>query len=286
MKYFLLFGLLCNIFLFNSCKKYEAAPAAFFIKSSPVSVATTGTAQGTSSNKITDLYLYINGKFQGAFQEGNTLPIPTYNKNVSIDVFAGIKNNGIKSLSITWIFYDKISFDTLVESGKTINRPMTFKYNPNTKFLWMENFEGNGFSIVKSTDYNGDTAASFKVAQPFDTFEGSKSVELSLPGNHSIGVLESSIPYALPKANSNVYLELNYKCDSPFEVGVIGDWVSPKTALNINAQPNWNKIYIQLADAINRSPAPDQQKIYFRVVKTNDFPDPHVWLDNIKLIYL
>ncbi len=284
MKYLLLLALFGNFFLFNSCKKYKPAPAAFFIKPSLVSVATTGTTQGTANHKITDLYLYVGGKFQGAYQTGNIMPIVTNNKNVTIDIFAGIKNNGIKEASITWLFYDKIEFDTLVENGKTINRPLTFKYNPGVQFVWLENFEGNGFSLIKSnTGAGSDTT--FKIASPGDTFEGSRSIELGLTGNGNVAQLETAIYYTLPKGNTNVYLEINYKCTAVFEVGVT-DGLYLKSALNVNAQPNWNKIYIQLADAVNRAPSPNQHKIYFRMIKPNDNDNPRVWLDNIKLIYL
>lgn len=286
MKYFLLSALLCNIFLSNSCKKYEAAPAAFFISPGAVSVAPTGTAQGTASNKITDLFLYVDGKFQGAYQTIHTMPIVTRDKEVRIDIFAGIKNNGIKGTTISWIFYDKIEFDTLVETAKTITRPITFKYNPNVTFAWLENFEGNGYSIVKSGVNGGDDSAHIKYAATSDIFEGSKSIELNLSSPlASAGIFESSIAYFLPKGNSNVYLELNYKCDVEFEVGLT-DGTTRKSALTINPSFGWNKIYISLADVVNRTPAPDQQKVYFKFIKTNDNPNPHVWLDNIKLIYI
>src|SRR4051812_12564884 len=108
MKYFLFFGLLCNFFLISSCKKYKPAPAAFFLKPGTISIATTGTTQGTSNQKITDFYVYVDGKFQGAYQKDKTIPVVTNNKTVRLSIFAGIKNNGIKDLSITWLFYDKI----------------------------------------------------------------------------------------------------------------------------------------------------------------------------------
>jgi hypothetical protein len=286
MKYFLFFGLFCNFFLTSSCKKYKPAPAAFFIKTEKVSVATT-TAQGTSNHKITDLYLYINGEFKGAFQSGNTLPIVTNNSNVTVDIFAGIKEDGIKDKSVTWPFYDKIEFDTLVESGKTILRPLTFKYNPGTTFAWLENFDGtNGISLIKSILNGGSLAATFTTASQADSFEG-KSYELNLNNLSvgSVGTLESSLSYALPQGNPNVYLELNYKCSSVFEVG-LSDGLVTKPTMYINPQANWNKIYIKLAETVNLPPNPGSQKVYFRVLKTNDNPDPHVWLDNIKLIYL
>jgi len=284
MRYYLfVFFTVLLFFLVSSCKKYSPAPDAFFITSNPVSVTTT-SVQGSESNKITDLFLYVNGKFQGAYPVGNTMPVVTKNSSVKIDVFAGIKNNGMKDRSTTWLLYDKITFDTLVESGKTIERPFTFKYNPNVKFLWLENFDAQiGFSLVKSS--GSDTT--FKIAAPENSFEG-KSAELGLTGTElKIAKVQSSTSFTLPVGNSNVYLELNYKGDSEFAVGVT-DGVNEKFALIVNPQSNWNKIYIQLAEAIGTPPnAPnDAYKIFFRIIKPNGTESARVWLDNIKLVYL
>lgn len=263
-----------------SCKKYKPAPEAFFITSGKVAVATT-TAQGSGSNKITDLFLYVNGKFEGAYPVGNTMPIVSRNSNAKIDVFAGIKNNGIKDLSITWLLYDKITFDTLVESGTTFSRPFTFKYNPNVTFLWQENFDNPGFSLIKSQN----SSTSFTAISSSESFEG-KSAKLSLFGSqYDEARLESSISYAMPTGNANVYLELDYKCTVDFQVGVT-DGVTLKPSIMVKAHEGWNKIYIQLAGAVNNPPVSNAHKVYFYLIKPNDVSEAHVWLDNIKLIYL
>lgn len=282
MRYFLVFIFFGYCILFVSCKKYKPAPEAFFISSSKVAV-TTATTQGSGSNKITDLFLYVNGKFQGAYPVGHLMPIVNKNSNARIDVFAGIKNNGIKDLTISWILYDKITFDTLLTSGSTISRPFTFKYNPNVTFVWQENFDNPiGFSLIKSAN-NSDTT--FKIASAVDSFEG-KSAELGLTGtSYREARLESAVSYTLPKGNSNVYLELDYKCTEDFEVGVT-DGVNLKGAVIVKPQANWNKIYIQLAGRINDSPVSNAYKIYFRLIKPNGTDAAHVWLDNIKLVYL
>jgi hypothetical protein len=284
MKYLLFLAPVCSFFIINSCKKYKPAPEAFFMESSPVLVAPTSTAQGSGSHKITDLYLYVNGKFQGAYQNGNAMPVVTRNQNVTIDIFAGIKNNGISATSIPWIFYEKIRFDTLVESGKTVNRPLTFKYNPNVKFAWVEDFDNPiGYSLIK-TNYPIKSDTMFKAAVEADNFEG-RSIEIGLTSG-LIAQFESSVFHYLPKGNANVFLELNYKGNQEFEIGVTDDGVSLKSALTINPKKEWNKIYVQLADAVNRPPhTSDKYKIYFRML-SNSSGDARIWLDNIKLIYL
>lgn len=285
MKLFLLLAGFLNLFLLFSCKKYQPAPEAFFIQAGTVSVAPeTYSSQGSASHRISDLFLYVNGQFQGAYAIGKVMPIVTRGKQATINVFAGIKNNGIKDATITWLLYDPIKFDTLVAGGTTIQRPFTFRYKPAVKFVWMEDFDGQvGFSLIKSA--GSDTT--FKLAGPQNRFEGN-SAEIGLygPGNYKYARFESAVLYELPKNTANLYLELNYKCDVEFEVGV-SDGVNPdKPALIINPKSEWNKIYIQIAEAVNRNPIADKYKIYFKIQKPNDRESAHVWLDNIKLIYL
>jgi hypothetical protein len=290
MKHFLFFGKLkallfavvVNFILFSSCKKYAPAPEAFFLKPDNVKVSVTSpTLQGTTSHKITDLFMYVNGKFQGVYQPGSLVPVTNKNTSAHIDIFSGIKDKGIQSTVITWLFYDKISFDTLIESGTTINLPVTFKYNPSVTFAWLEDFDGMGYSLIKSPQ---SITKNFKIAKPEDSFEG-KSIMFECIGDSTVAMFESAIDYFLPKGNSNVYIELNYKCDQILEVGLT-DGINKKDALYLNPKSEWNKIYIPLGEPVNREPLFNKQKVYFRLRSTNDNPNPHVWLDNIKLIYL
>lgn len=277
MRLFLL--LIASFFLFTCCKKYKPADAAFFIRASDVSVTTNKPTQGSGSHKITDLFLYVDGKFQGAYPVGNLMPIVTKNNSVRISVFAGIKNNGISKTRVSWNFYDYLQLDTLVESGKSIDKPFRFAYNSNTKFEWIEDFDsGAGVSILNSST----SSASYSIASNENSFEG-KSLELSLTQANTIAQVESSISYSLPVGSSNVYLELNYKCNQSFEVGLFGG-PELKPALNVSAQDSWNKIYIQLSNAVSNSPVYNTYKVYFKMVKTTDNPNPKLFLDNIKLI--
>ena len=265
------------------CTKYAPAPEAFFIQPSYVNVAvTTPSIQGSASHKITDLFLYVDGKFQGVYPCTGKLPIVTKGKNVNIDLFAGIKNNGISETLITWLLYDKIEFDTLAPSGTTLNRGITFKYNPNVKFMWVEDFDGFGVSLIKSSITAAST--SLNLISSGDSFEG-KSAMFELTSGIPVAKFESSIFYNIPRANANVYLELNYKCDLELEVGVT-DGVKEKSCITVNPKSEWNKIYIQLADAVNREPLSDQYKIYFKANNPNQLNNARVWLDNIKMIYL
>jgi hypothetical protein len=283
----LFFLLFVNVLFILSCKKYQPAEPAFFIRSSPATIKTINNTiikQGSGSNKVTDYFVYVNGQFQGVYPVGNLIPIPNKNQPVSINIYAGIKNNGIKETRLPYPSYDYFTLDTAVASGNTISKPFVFKYSSGIIFDWVEDFDsGTGLTLIRSATTAAD--ATFKIASPEDCFEG-KSIQIGTNSSISQAVqVESSISYPLPAGVSNVYLEINYKCNAPFTVGLQGD-LFQKDALIINPQNSWNKIYVALANAVSSTPVSDRYKVYFKILRTNDYPNPSLFLDNIKLLYV
>lgn len=262
-----------------SCKKNRETEATFFLKADPVTVNPIST-QGSSSHNISDIWLYVDGQFQGAYPVGKLMPIVTKNESVRIEAFAGIENNGIGDTRIPWFLYQKLQYDTLIANKENISRPFSFRYNPAVSFAWLEDFEGSvGVSLVKSPI----SEVGYSLCPVNESFEG-KSIEMVLNSAQVIAQIESATSFTLPTANSNVYLELNYKCNTKFEVGLFGTGTSEKPALLINPKDSWNKIYIQLSGVVNSEPKASAYKVYFRMI--NNGADAKVQLDNIKLLYL
>ncbi len=261
------------------CKKQKPAKEAFLLRARNVKVKAL-PSQGSGSHKITDLWLYVNGKYQGAYAVGNPMPIPTGGEAVTINIFAGIKNNGISDTRIPWPFYNYLTFDTLITSGTTIERDFTFDYKSSATFTWTENFE-NSMSLTRSANSSIGVVAAAKE----DCFEG-KSGLLKMEAADTYLQVQSTTDFSLPLGNPNVYMELNYKCNTEFEIGLIGSSTEQKPIMTINKQENWNKIYIQLATAVNASPTSDSYYIYFKMIRADGSTDvKKVVLDNIKLLY-
>jgi len=282
MRLFLLFSLFAYLFLLSSCKKYESADAAFFVTSNTISVSTT-SKQGSASHKITDLFWYVNGKYQGTYPNGNIMPVVSNDKAVRINVFAGIKNNGISDTRLPYPFFDFLILDTLVETGKKIQKNFTFKYKEATVFAWMENFDSNngGISLERDKGYDGVMTS----ALPEECFENKSQKVYLVPGSPTKARVFSSENFSLPTGTGNLYLELNYKCNTPFTIGLVGTDGMDVPAITINRQDNWNKTYIQLsvaAGSINTAKC----KVYFEFFSATDNTTTQIFLDNIKLLYL
>jgi len=283
------FGIILLILLFIGCnKEKQKAPEAFFIKPESISVAVTNaTLQGTNSHKITDLWYYVNGQFKGAYPVGNMFPIPSTGPT-QIVVYPGIKNNGISATRQPFEFYEPVTIDTSVTPGTVVNRNFNFKYKAGTKFNWLEDFEGFGTTsgISIKTSNNSDTSFTIldKTVTPgADIFEGTKCFYFAVDDVKKVAQFESvSQSYALPKSGQPVYLEINYKCTQPFDIGVFSGTTLIYVA-SVNTNENWNKIYIQLSTGVSTLPN-STCGLFLRAFRDGNASSSQIWIDNIKII--
>ena len=81
---------------------------------------------------------------------------------------------------------------------------------------------------------------------------------------------------------NTIYLELNYKCNQTFVVGVIGDDFDERGAITVNSSAEWNKIYIQLTGIVSAQPLHLGYKVFIKATKEVNIPE--IYIDNIKLI--
>jgi len=270
------------IIIVFSCKKtFKPANDAFFLTTENITIITQ-PGQGYGSHNITDLWLYTNGFFRGAYPVGSKMPVMIEDGKSVIDVFAGIKNNGISGTRINWLFYEPLKFDTTVLAGSNIVRNFAFKYRSSVVFPWVENFEQPGFSIIKSA--LSDTTYKMHVNDEH-VFEGNKSIELGLTGSALNAQLETATTHSLPLSTSNVYLEIDYKSNTDFIIGTSTNGVVYE-AITITPKVNWNKMYVHIAESINSDKTTSMKKIIIKIKRNQNIPEQKVYIDNIKLVYI
>ncbi len=264
-----------------SCKKYKPSNPVFYLKSDQVTVNTNLVLQGTGTHNITELYVYVNGKFQGAYPQVNNIPIPMLEqgKNVKINLVAGIKNNGIAATRINYPFYDLYVLDTLANQSTIITKNISFGYKSGVDFPLVEGFD-SGIKLIKSPV--SDTGV---VVTNDGTGITGNFGRITLSTANKFARIESALQYTLPKGESNLYLELDYRSNVEFEVGVLGENNEEKSTIRITPKDNWSKIYISLADAVNREPKYNKHKLYIKAVTNGDNPKLKLDLDNIKIVH-
>ncbi len=262
-----------------SCHKDSATPSYVYVNSFVLKIDTA--AQGTASNNIQDVWLYVNEQPLGAYQLPTKIPIIASGSSQLL-LSPGVLKDGITTMHIQYPFYTAY-LDTVVltKSQTTIITPVV-KYIDSAKFHLNETFEnGNSFSKLM-----GDTTI-YRENNPSQRLWSQWYGKITLtPTNDTVEIYSSS-SYTLP-TNSIVFIEMNYKCDLPITVGLLVNntsggekyWVE-----TLNAHSTWNKIYIDISDAVTQLEGTSYGIIIKAGNTIGDITSPqNIYLDNIKLI--
>ncbi len=245
---------------------------------------TTTSEQGSSSNKITDAWVYIDDQVIGAFELPVTFPV-LWEGTHTITVKPGIKLNGIAGARAIYPFYKPFSKSITLYPDSIIKIAPTSSFSDAAKIVWYEAFEDGGITLEKT--YRSDTNI-FKTSDITKRFEGDYSGIVNMDADHEFFEIKSSTSYILPQGGSAVFLELNYKCNQEFSVGVFANTPSQSLqseVLIINKSDTWNKIYVNLTGRVSANSDAINYNVFFGAFKSADVAVPEILLDNIRLVH-
>ena len=267
---------------FYACKKEKLkAVVPAYIHIDKFSLTTDYVTQGSSSSKITDAWVYVDGQLYGTYELPATFPVNLSGSHV-FDIRAGIKVNGIAASRAAYPFYNKF-IDTLdLEANKDYYLHPTTTYYSTIKFPWKEDFEQAGNSFA----YLSNSTNTFATVQQPEAFEGGFSAYGHIDENNKL--IEAHSPAITDfTAGNPIYLELNYKCTTPFQIGFYHDNLTPQDQvplITLNEKSDWNKIYINLTDSLGAHPY-STIYIYFGAALDASHTDGKIYLDNIKFVH-
>lgn len=243
--------------------------------------------QGSAQNKITEVWVYANNSFQGAFAP--PVDIPYYGDGTTRFTFRpGIRNNGIATDAIVYPMFTAYSTDLNLVSGEVVDVDPATGYAQQAVFGFLADFElGNPFTE------NRDTVSASKMIQSTsDVFEGQYAGEMVLSEQAYFIEVGHTIPISdLPSDGTPVYLEFRYKSEVEMSIGLLGIDLTGQSFSNffylVRPSADWNMLYIDLTDLISASALPGY-KILFRSLYPADATEPqyHIYLDNLKVVHL
>ncbi|MEO6167203.1 MAG: hypothetical protein ABIO98_06770 [Chitinophagales bacterium] len=240
---------------------------------------TTSSGQGSASHKITDVWIDADNTAQGVYEIPKVFPLLN-NGATYLLISAGIMDNGISATRVIYPFYfpDTLTMD--LEEKKIYALSPHFNYRTATLFSFIEDFEaGNLFTLI-----TGDTGL-VRINNAEGVFEGNYSGEIYLDADHPLYEGRTATSFVIEKG-SPVYLEMNYKCDQQFEVGLYGTGGLGNIVLykwNINPKDTWNKIYLNMGKEVIDLNS-DLLQVQIRAIFDNTNTSSHIYLDNIKLV--
>ena len=232
------------------------------------------------TTNITDAWVYVDGVNKGVYELPAHFPVLN-DGAVEVRIYAGIKDNGIASQRVTYPFYhsDASTIKLTIDSTTIINPIIALK----------ENIEGIIDNFDQSYNFNHDTCFSVPETEgPYGNY-GSLSFLDS--------ILVTEINYKdhplsfdnVPQQGSATYLELDYKSDSEFLVGMYINFPNTPTLqkdlLWINPKDDWNKIYVNLTQTASEAIGAESFSVFIRMQRDNFSEVKTLDFDNIRIIH-
>jgi hypothetical protein len=266
------------LLFFTSCVKENAVPAYISI---PSFSFTTTSGQGTSAQKISDVWVYVDGQSLGAYQIPARFPFLGVGKHEFL-LFAGIRNNGIRDNPV--IFSPAKTFSTTldIKSGDDVTVRPTTTYIDGVKIWFNEDFERTNIFTVNR---DNNLATSFSAVA--NGFEG-RGASIMLTKANPVIEKASSVKAQLPDNAQTTLIELHYKTEAPLAVGIIGFSPANLTGevlyrIVLNPNTTWNKTYIDVTQEAKNLKSKDFQ-VVFRSELPESLNQATVLIDNVKLI--
>lgn len=272
----------CFVIATNSCKLINPEvniPSYIYIEK--IDLSTNYVTEGTSSSKITDAWVYVDDKLIGAYELPAKIPVLAEGDH-KISIRAGIKVNGISATRAYYPFYEQYIQNVNLKAEETDTIKPTVHYFSGSLFHWMEDFENGGVTLMK---YSTSDTIIEKTSNPQYVFEGNYSGVAHITSDKPYLLSATIDSYVLPLGNNPVFLELNYKNNNRFRVGLYANGTQRIEVLTINPSDTWNKIYVNLTPYVNQYSTASNFKIFIESYKEDEIETPLLLFDNLKLIY-
>ena len=271
-----------------SCKRSDSDLVPAYISVNSYSLQTAPVTQGSNSAGITEFWCYTDGDILGVVDTPVSLPLLKQGRQ-TINVFPGIKNNGMGVSRIRYPFYT--SFDTTLDvvPGQTYTLKPRFRYIDNAVVDKARDFESS--SVFEVGPVNDGGTFDWIDWSGFPAF-GVRCGRFTLPSDAGLINYWETGSFAVT-SGSVAFLEMDYSCNNTFSVGVyVIQGGSPTkfpvlyltpTQSGAEGPPNWNKIYMDLGMVAKQYPNATSYKLFIECSR-NEAAVPVIYLDDIKIV--
>lgn len=247
----------------------------------------TSPSQGAPTHKFTDIWVSVDGFLLGVYELPARIPIIIENPTTSIRLIPGIRNNGEFSRAFSYQLIESIFIEDEINPGQIIEPDLVFKYLDNAIFDFVEGFEGS--NQILTLDLDDDEESKVTITNECVGSE-TQSGLMELTSENPLSVIATAFSYdGDQNAGADTYLEMEYKNDVPFIVGLIyqedGQEISDPI-IALNPSDEWNKIYIDFTILLAR-PSIDNYRVFFTAdLDQLNTQSGSVYFDNLKLVHL
>ena len=261
------------LLVITSCQKEDISTIPTYLKIDNITLD-----EGNITSNITDAWVYINDQLQGVYELPAKFPV-LEEEIQTVRIKAGIKVNGIASSRIAYPFYTSYYEDITFTPNETKTILPIVGYMDSIDFF-LEDFEGIGTNI----EISAISDTTFLKLVDGDNHYGAGIL------SDSLFTFEISTDKLkdLPQAGAPVFLELDYKSNTQFLVGVYVNYsqsVIKKDLLWINPKQEWNKIHVNLTSTISEGVNASSFKVFIGMIRDFELDTNELYFDNLKVVY-
>jgi hypothetical protein len=261
-------------------------PAYIYIPK--VDFSTNYATQGTQSNKITDVWVFANDALVGAFELPAMVPVIA-SGNTRIVISAGVMINGVSNTRAINSLMNNYQATIDLQPSKIDTIQPSLTYATSTNFLWLEDFDNVGISLIRSA-----TSANPVSRTPYKAFEGANCMAAITTLDNRIWQAETADDFAV-KISGPTFLELNYRTTTTLNIGAMVinggipqtiPYLSLRSTIDTATQQSvWKKVYVNLSSVVKSQGANARFKVIFsNIHNATDPQTDSIFIDNLKLM--
>lgn len=281
IRHFVFIILVSSLFLEYGCGEANEIPAYLHIQPFSISVL---PSQGTARQNLSDAMVFINEEYLGIFELPATFPVLSLGAT-RVRVYPVVRQNGLRSNPVInpMFTFDSMTLNLRANITDTI-RPRT-TYSASTQISYIESFESTNHSF----GYNYDKNTRLRFISTEGGYENKSGQIILTRGDTNIVMQKASTSrFLLPSNYQNLFLEMDYKCDSELGVGFIG--FDPQTLTEtaliktyLFPRKTWNKVYVNIT---SEAKATRSSEIRFYVASrlSDTLSRGEIWIDNLKIL--
>ncbi len=273
------------------CDKFEGDQTVpSYLKIDSILFISDNELEGTSNQKISDAWVYIDDDLIGGFEMPALIPVLKEGPQ-KVEIRPGIILNGISDTRAPYPCIQPVIIESVeLFPDSIVTLSLTSNYYENSEFVWMEDFEDASLAIKASQ--NSDTAiyrtnGNQAYHDVYSEFSGICYVDTANSFAQLVSTDGNNQGFAFDRGDF-IFLEINYRNNIPIVVGVyiklMDNTVQQRSFLIINPTEEWNKIYVNFTPIVNETTDAVYYNVYFEAQQQDDVENGFIMLDNIKLV--
>lgn len=257
----------------------------------------TATNEGTTSQKIKDAWVFVDEEFIGVYELPARIPMIA-NGEHNVQIYPGIYKNGVQAERVIYPFYTYFDSTYNLQPDETVYVTPQLVYEDGLNW-WVEDFEDPSFGWTLFTTNSDTTMFRIDSTEYDDVFEGKACGAIRMSSNNVYCEMRTDEPLFndLPtQINQDAYMELNYKCNYPFILGLLHNnsglaaydkqaLITFNSTVDENGVMQWNKTYLYIPDVTNFFQQATAFDFYISVFNNQAEDGIEVYVDNFKVIF-